>query len=330
MRTSLVLSLVLALGACGGNSSTTVDAPTAPIDGPAVDAPAIDAPAIDAPAIDAPPPVDAAVDAFAPAMFDLPGGANALRWDEATSTLYLTDANADALLKYTDAAGIQTVGTLPAASAGISLGDIVKRADGSVIIPNFGFGTQGNLFAMSAAGVGSAFTGLAVNRRRIGLSQDSSGVLYSAYFVGGGSGMPTGGLATVTINGSAATENDITTSMPLKKIVGIVATTTDLFVTDQTDGILYKVAVPAGTVTTVAAIASPDLLTMMPNGDLISGGGAAMGIRRITQAGAVTTIFTGFDVVHGVAYDPALHRLFFVVHSATAGVPDRLMIRALD
>ncbi|MEQ1932742.1 MAG: hypothetical protein ABL962_02520, partial [Fimbriimonadaceae bacterium] len=91
---------------------------------------------------------------------------------------------------------------------------------------------------------------------------------------------------------------------------------------------IYKIAVPGFAVTTVATTLSADLLAMMPNGDLLTGGAAA--IYRVTQAGVITTAFTGFEQVRGIAYDPTLKRLFIIDHSATVGTPDKLHIRPLD
>jgi hypothetical protein len=76
----------------------------------------------------------------------LPGGANALCWDAAGSTLYLSDSNASSLVTWTDAGGLQPSDALPAGSAGVSLGGIVRRADGTLLIVSFGFGTQGGMF----------------------------------------------------------------------------------------------------------------------------------------------------------------------------------------
>jgi hypothetical protein len=278
---------------------------------------------------------DAAIDgpdARGPATFNLAGGANALLWDNATSTLYLTDNNANTLLKWTTAAaGVQTVGTFPAATAGISLGDLVKRADGTILTASFGFGTQGTLFAMAPDNTSAALTGMVANRRRIGLGQDAAGTLYEAYFVGGGMMNQTGGVATVTINGTAATETEIagaSTGATLKKLVGLIATTNAVFVSDQTDKKIYKIAVPGFAITTVATVASADLLAIMPNGDLLTGGGTD--IQRVTQAGTVTTIMTGFEQVRGLAYDSTLRRVFIIEHSATVGTPDKLHVRPLD
>lgn len=284
---------------------------------------------------DAPPPApeEAAIDAAdprGPATFPLAGAANGLLWDAAASTLYLTDGNTGALLRWTDGRGVQQVGTFPPASAGISLGDLVKRPDGTILTTSFGFGTQGTLFAMTSAGAANALTGLDAARRRIGLAQDAAGTLYVAYFTGGGGSPQVGGVATVAITGGAATETEIagaSTTAGFKKVVGLAAGTGAVFVADQTAKTIYKIAVPGFGVSTVATVPSADLLTILPNGDLLTGG---TGVHRVTQAGAVTTILTGFEQVHGIAYDPALKRLFIIEHSATAGVPDKLHVRPLD
>jgi hypothetical protein len=206
---------------------------------------------------------------------------------------------------------------------------VVKRPDGTILTASFGFGTQGTLFAMTGAGASSALTGLDPARRRIGLAQ-AGGVLYASYFVGGGGGSQTGGVASVTIAAGAATEVEIaggSTSAGFKKVVGLAATSGAVFVSDQAQGKIFKIAVPGFAVSTVASVPSADLLALMPNGDLLTGG---TGVHRVTQAGAVTTIFTGFEQVRGLAYDPALRRLFIIEHSATVGVPDKLHVRPLD
>ena len=60
------------------------------------------------------------------------------------------------------------------------------------------------------------------------------------------------------------------------------------------------------------------------------GRGEQAGAARASFAGAVSTIFTGFEQVRGLAYDPAMRRLFIIEHSATVGVPDKLHVRPLD
>ncbi|HEX3481247.1 MAG TPA: hypothetical protein VHT91_39815 [Kofleriaceae bacterium] len=255
------------------------------------------------------------------AAIALPGGANALWWDAASSTLYLTDSNASALLAWSDAGGLRTETALPADPAGVSLGGFVRRGDGTTVIASFGFGTKGGLFAVAGTEV-TALTGLDPVRRRVGLAQDAAGTIYSAYFVGGRGKPPAGGVAVVTIAGAAATETEIASGF--HKAVGVVATPAAVFVSDQTDRAIFRIAVPGYAVTRLATAPAVDLLAMLPGGDLLTGGGPT--ISRITQTGEVTALPGKFEQVRGLAYDPAKQRLFVVDHSVTVGVPDKLRI----
>lgn len=256
----------------------------------------------------------------------LPGGANALWWDAERATLYLTDSNTSSLVTWTDAGGLQPTDALPAGSAGVSLGGIVRRPDGTLVVASFGFGSQGGMFAVSKGAV-TALTGLNPTRRRVGLAQDSAGALYSAYFVGGRGKPTTGGVTAVSIAGTEASETEIASGF--HKAVGVAATPTAVFVTDQTDKAIFKIAVPGYAVSKVATVPAVDLLVMVPGGDLLTGGGPA--ITRITQSGQVSTVpGPAYEQVRGLAYDASGKRLFVVDHSLTVGVPDKLRIVPLD
>ncbi|MEO7732658.1 MAG: hypothetical protein ABIY55_16940 [Kofleriaceae bacterium] len=263
-------------------------------------------------------------------VVSLAGGGNALWWDAASATLYLTDSNASALVAWTEAGGLAPVATVPAGTAGVSLGGVVRRADGTTIVANFGFGTQGGLFAIAADHTVTALTGLEPTRRRVGLAQEG-GVLYSAYFVGDRGKSAIGGVATVAITGGAARETEIagaSTSAGFGKIVGVVATPGAVFVADQTQKTIWKLALPGFAVSKLADVPGADLLAVLPDGDLLTGGGPV--ISRITQAGVVSTVpGAGFEQVRGLAYDPAGQRLFIIDHSLTPGSPDQLRIRHL-
>jgi len=314
MRTPLACILLLA--ACGDNGKAAVDASVA------LDA-AADSAVADAP-LDAPDP-------RGPRTVSLTGPANSLFWDTAASTLYLTDTATHSIIKYTDANAVQNVGALITGTAMISYGDMIKQGGGTILVTNFGFATEGNIYSLTMAGVAGSFTGLDVTRRRIGLSKDTNGLIYDGYFTGGGGQPQVGGVALVTLAQGVATETEIAgTTQGLKKVVGIVATPTAVFVSDQTQKKIFKIAIPGNAFSEVTTTALPevDLLAMLPNGDLLTGGGTT--VRRITQAGVVSDVFTGFEQVHGLAYDPTLKRLFIMDHSITVGVSDKLHIRPLD
>jgi hypothetical protein len=302
--------LAIALAACGGGAAPAASTTPAPAPAPAAPAPAVDK------------------------DVELAGGANALWWDAAAKTLYLTDNNADALLAWTDAGGLATIATLPSGAAGISLGSIVRRPDSSTLITSFGFGKEGAVFTVGADKTAGALTGLDPVRRRVGLAQDASGALYTGYFVGGRGETPIGGVATLAVTGRAAIETEIagaSTKAGLQKVVGLVATPTALFVADQGLKTIFKISVPGYQLTPLATVTKADLLIQLPDGDLLTGGGPD--ISRITPAGAVTPVAipgASFDQVRGLAFDPAGKRLFIIDHSATPGRPDRLHIRAFN
>ncbi len=256
---------------------------------------------------------DAAVDHVA-----LTGTVNGLAWDDASSTLFLTNDSSDKLQKYTDAAGIQDVATLPAAASamGISLGDVVKRSDGSFLVASLGFNTEGAVFRVpSGSATGAALTGLDVTRKRAGIAQDSTGKLFTSYTTGANT--PVGGVALLTVTGTAGTEVPlVTTGVALKHLTGLVANTDALYIADQSQKKILKIAQPGVAVTSLATVTSADLLTQLPNGDLLTGGGTT--IERVTKTGVVTTLPGTFTNVAGLAYDPTGARLFFVDH-ATGG-----------
>lgn len=262
---------------------------------------------------------------------ELAGGANGLYWDDAAQTLFLTDDSANTFLKYTDAAGVQTVATLPAA-AGSNPGGIARLADGTFVTPNFVMGQAGNtLFTIDAtARTSKALTTTDPGRHRIGVGVNAAGDLYDAYFAGAGGGNPVGSIAKVTINADGTfTEAPLTTTTAFKKLVGLAVTADAVYVSDQTQGKIFKVALADSAVTPVASLTGPDLLTLLPNGDLISGGTA---VHRVTAAGVDTPLFTTetFGAVRGSAYDPTHKRLFFINHSNTVGAKDHLEVRPLE
>ena len=73
-----------------------------------------------------------------------------------------------------------------------------------------------------------------------------------------------------------------------------------------------------------ASAPAVDLLALLPNGDLLTGGGPT--ISRITQGGQVTTLLGGFEQVRGLAYDDVGKQLFVVDHSLTVELPDKLRV----
>jgi glucose/arabinose dehydrogenase len=100
-----------------------------------------------------------------------------------------------------------------------------------------------------------------------------------------------------------------------------------VYVSDQSAKTIFKIALPGNTVSTLATgLPAADLLLMLPNGDMLTGGGSA--VTRVSQSGVVSAVpdaGSGYSDVEGMAFDPAGHRLFVIDHSSTA-VQDTLHV----
>jgi sugar lactone lactonase YvrE len=243
---------------------------------------------------------------------DLPGDGNGVYWDAKASALYLTDDTHDQLVRWTDRGGFEVFAALPKAKR-TSLGALVRLPDGSLVTASLGFGTDGAVFRTSAAGETTSLEHVDPARRRIGLASDGEGGVYEAYFVVT-DGHHHGGVAHL---GADGVEHELVAE-GLAKPIGVAASDATLYVADQEARTLFAMSLAPGGSTELRTVArdlpSADLLTVLPDGDLVTGGtkGAVL---RITPAGAVSTIAEGFEQVRGTAYDPAGKRLFVVDHS---------------
>lgn len=260
---------------------------------------------------------DAAADVVAPpttATVALDGDPNGLFWDAASSTLYIADDGNNRILAYRDGAGISKYADLPTAPAnGPGLGQLVRLADGSILVARFGFGTTGDIVQVKPDKSSAIVPGLDPAKRRIGLAVTPDGTIYDAYFVKTGSGY-VGAVASVTL---AGTETDVVTG--LTKVVGVLATSDTLFMDDQTQGKLLEAPLSAPkTVAAVADLPSADLLCAGANGSIFSGGSDG-NVRAIDGSGKVSVFATGFVAARGVAFDAVNHRLFIANHVGTPG-----------
>lgn len=240
-------------------------------------------------------------------IIELPGDANGLYWDEAEHALYFTDDTHDDLVRWTDHEGVTEVARLPPAPR-VSYGGLVRLGDGSFVIAAFGFGTDGGVVVVDAKHEAHAVPNLDKARRRVGIARGPDNALYDVYFVVDGH-THHGGLAKLDL---AAGETDI--AMPgVVKPVGVAADAHAVYVSDQEASSVL--ALRDGAVATVASgLASADLLALLPDGSLVTGGKTGT-ISRIAAGGAVTTVAQGLEQVRGLAYDRAGKRLFVVEHS---------------
>jgi hypothetical protein len=253
--------------------------------------------------------------------FDDSADPNGLWWDEATDTLYIADDGNNRILSWTDSAGITLVSGLPAAPQnGPGLGQVVKTADGTLIVTRFGFGTAGDVVYVKADKTMGKVPNLDVTKRRIGLTVAADGTLYDGYFVKTTTSQ-IGAVARLDLTGS---EMDVVTS--LSKPVGVLASGTNLVISDQaTNTVVETPLAKPGTVTTlVPMITGPDLLCAGPSGTYYMGGTTG-DIRQITSTGQYSTFEGGFLQIRGVAYDAKNKRLFAAEHDPN-GVMNALRI----
>lgn len=266
----------------------------------------------------------------------LPFDPNGLFWDAATQALYIADDDGNQIRTWTEDGGLAIVARLPPApAAGPGLGQIVVLGDRRIVAPRFGGGTGGDVVAVQADGSARAVTGLAPERRRLGLTVAADGTLYDSFFVKVGTDRA-GAVAKLSIGGSgngtgAGTETDVLTG--LKKPIGVLALGDALYVSDQEQGQILKAPItdPA-TVSVFATLPAPDLLAAGPDGSIFTGG-LQGGVRQISAAGVVKTVAQqGLKQVRGVAWDGAARRLFIANHDGdpTDGTAHSLEIVPID
>ncbi|MEB2310843.1 MAG: hypothetical protein OZ921_21235 [Sorangiineae bacterium] len=245
-----------------------------------------------------------------PAILDIEGDPNGLWWDDASQTLYVADDDGNRLLRWTDEDGFSLIENLTAApEQGAGLGQLVSTSDGTLVVTRFGHGTAGAVVFVPPSGGAQDVPGLAVERRRIGLTIDSDGKLYDSWFVRQASGERVGAVGALSL---AGTESEIITG--LQKPVGVLAVGENLFVSDQDLGQVLRAPLSnPSDYEVLAAVPSPDLLAAGPNGSLFIGseGGS---LYRIEASGAAAVFQAGFDTVRGMAYDPTNRRVFVVNH----------------
>lgn len=245
-----------------------------------------------------------------PARLPVDGDPNGLWWDAASATLYLADDQNNRVLSWRDVVGFRAVATLPPGPPeGAGLGQIVRLADGTLVVARFGHGTAGDVAYVSPDGAVGRVSSLDPTRRRIGLTVAGDGTLYVGWFLRQASGR-VGSVSTLTLAGA---EVDFLTG--LSKPVGVLALGDRLLVSDQDRNELLAVdrAAPGTTMRRVAMLTGPDLLCAGPAGSVFVGSTRGV-VYRVAADGAVTTFDTGYQSTRGVAWDATNRRLFVVDH----------------
>lgn len=262
-----------------------------------------------------------------PTVLDIDADPNGLFWDDASQTLLIADDNGNRVLQFTDDASFALVADLPAAPAnGAGLGQLVKTADGTIVVTRFGFGTSGDIVFINPDSTTGVVPNLDVTRRRIGLTVSSDGTLFDAFFVVN-AGVKVGTVAVLTLDG---TETEVIGG--LQKPVGVLAVGDQLFVSDQDQGQVFQSSIAnPGVLTAFSVLDSPDLLAEGPAGTLFTGSRTG-DVIQIGADGATSILAGGFQETRGIAFDPTNNRIFVSDHDGNEadGVTHHLLILPVD
>jgi len=262
-----------------------------------------------------------------PVRIDLTAQPNGIAVRPGDGALFITDDRSNAILWSSDRTAWAPYSTLPViAGQANSLSQLVFAQPGTLLVERFGFGEAGGLFVVSPEGDAQAFTGLATERRRLGLASVGPGRALSSWFVKKENEPLTGGVSLVSYDVSthAAVERDLVVG--LAKPVGIATQGNSvLFVADQSRGeilrydlgALLAASAPVQGGTAFARIESPDLLAIDRTGTLYTKC-HAHSFCRVAPDGAVTSLADDFQDARGVAIDNTRHVLYVVDRAKSA------------
>jgi sugar lactone lactonase YvrE len=240
-----------------------------------------------------------------PDCIPIDGDPNGLHWDAQTQSLLIADSKNGRILKWTEAGGVVPFVVLPDTAKGGGLGQIVRSAEGDLLVALLGTSSAGGVVRVAPSGETSVVAELAPERRRIGLTVAPDGRVFDTWFTRNESHEGDGGVSELDVDGG---ETDLIAG--LKKPVGILALRDTLFVSDQAQGkILQAPLADPTTLTALASVEQPDLLAAGPDGAIFAGSGKG-GVQRIERSGAVSLALPSAQQIRGVAYDPEKRRLF--------------------
>ncbi|HEY1537601.1 MAG TPA: hypothetical protein VGF76_26455, partial [Polyangiaceae bacterium] len=164
-----------------------------------------------------------------PSVLPVTGDPNGLWWDDPSQTLYIADDDGNRILSWNADRGAAVVRQLPSVTQkGDGVGQLVRMANGSLLVTCFGQGEAGGVALVPRNGEPSLIPALDVKRRRIGLTLTDDGRVFDTWFLKSDSGERAGAVAELSLNGI---ETDKISG--LKKPVGVLAIGDMLFVSDQ-------------------------------------------------------------------------------------------------
>lgn len=273
-----------------------------------------------------PTPPPNAAQAGTPDCIPIDGDPNGLYWDAQSQALLIADTKGGRILKWTEAGGVVPFVVLPDTAKGGGLGQLVRSAEGDVLVTLLGTSSTGGVARITPSGEVSVVPELAPERRRIGLTVAPDGRVFDTWFTRNEQHEGDGGVSELDVDGG---ETDLVAG--LKKPVGVLALGDTLFVSDQKQNqILQAPLADPAKLTPLAGVEQPDLLAAGPDGAIFVGSRKG-GVQRIERSGTVSPALPSAQQVRGVAYDPDKRRLFAAEHDGDAkdGVTNALCILGL-
>ncbi|WP_051481424.1 NHL repeat-containing protein [Paraburkholderia nodosa] len=257
-----------------------------------------------------------------PARIELSAQPNGIAVRPGDGGLFITDDRSNAILWSQDRTTYAPYAHVPVVTGQPNgLSQLVFAQPDTLLVARFGFGETGALFVVSSRGDAQSLTGLATDRRRLGLAPIGPGRVLSSWFIKHDGQPITGGVSLVSYDAAthAATERDLIAG--LTKPVGLAVLGDALLVSDQNRNAILRydlrallaaqAPVPAQSGTMVAQVESPDLLAIDSAGTLYTKC-HAHAVCRVAPDGAVTSLADDFQDARGVAVDDARHTLYVV------------------
>ena len=273
-----------------------------------------------------------------PARIELSAQPNGVAVSPGDGGLFITDDRSNAILWSQDRSTYEAyahVPVVPGQPNGLS--QLVLAQPDTLLVARFGFGETGAVFIVSSHGGAQPLTGLATDRRRLGLAPIGPGRVLSSWFIKRDGQPITGGVSLVSydVAAQAATERDLIAG--LTKPVGLAVRGDALLVSDQNRNVILRydlrvllaaqAPVPAQSGAMVAQVESPDLLAIDSAGTLYTKC-HAHAVCRVEPDGTVTSLADDFQDARGVAIDDARHTLY-VVDRAKSTSPTASAIRVI-
>jgi hypothetical protein len=256
-----------------------------------------------------------------PLKLSINGDPNGLWWDSTDKKLYIADEKNQRLIVWSDSKGFgETPLALPPAIANQGgLGQVVRLADNSFVVTQFGFGVAGSVIHLSPQNVGNIAQGIDTKLRRIGLTITDKGELFDCGFAFVSTDNTRAGVVnrlTITPTTNQVIAQETTVIQGFSKIVGCLVVGETLYISEQDKNRIFSVPLSKLSSTplniqdlsVVAQVDTPQLLTAV-NGDILTGASGGV-LQRIHPNGQVETLSTGYQQVRGTAYDAANRRLF--------------------